>query len=156
MYSNNLICDILEYISKNINLGIKIDDLVSYTYYNRFYIMKLFKKEIKIPIYDYINIRRIYNSLKQVQDSDYSFYRIGIENGFNSLEYFSETFKKIIGVAPSIYKKVMNKNVDTKVENIDIVKEHLLKIQNIINYSDKYLLRRKPSKIIPKKLTIFK
>ena len=46
MYSNELICDILNYIDVNINKKITIVELYLKFYYNRYYIMKLFNKEI--------------------------------------------------------------------------------------------------------------
>ena len=48
MISNSLVCDILEYINKNINDKITIDDLTYEFNYNRYYLMKLFKKELDI------------------------------------------------------------------------------------------------------------
>ena len=39
-----------------------------------------------------------------------SAYDIAIKNGFNSLEYFSETFKHIMGVSPRTYKKFIQIN----------------------------------------------
>ena len=59
MYSNNLIISILEYIDINLNSKITIEDLEHKFYYNRYYIMKLFKKELNITIFDYINIEYI-------------------------------------------------------------------------------------------------
>ena len=50
MHSNELICNILFYIDNNINNIITIDDLANEFYYNKFYIMKLFKKELNISI----------------------------------------------------------------------------------------------------------
>ena len=59
MYSNELICNILSYIETNIKNKITIDNLVEEFNYNRYYIMKLFKKELGVSIVDYINIVRM-------------------------------------------------------------------------------------------------
>ncbi len=50
MFSNELICDILDYIHKNIDDEIKIDMIANNFYFNRTYIMKKFKKELDISI----------------------------------------------------------------------------------------------------------
>jgi YesN/AraC family two-component response regulator len=63
MYSNKLICEILIYIDKNIKNKITIEELENKFFYNRYYIMKLFKKEIGLTIVEYINSIRIYNSI---------------------------------------------------------------------------------------------
>ena len=104
MYSNDLVCDILNYIDENTNNYISIDDITVHTFFNRYYIMKLFKKELKITINDYINKKRIYKSINQIRNTSDSFLKIALDNGFNSLEYFSETFKKIVGVNPAHLK----------------------------------------------------
>ena len=64
MYSNKLICDILDYIDININKEITIEELSNLFFFDRYYIMKLFKKELNITIINYIKSMRIYNSLK--------------------------------------------------------------------------------------------
>lgn len=71
MYSNNLVCDILEYINKNINKEITTDELVNRFYYDKTYIMKRFKKEIGKSIHDYINTIRILNSLEYYKYDNY-------------------------------------------------------------------------------------
>jgi len=156
MYSNNLICDILEYINNNVNSYISINDLSNRTFFNRYYIMKLFKKEIGISINEYINIKRIYNSINQIRNSNSSFLKIALDNGFNSLEYFSETFKKVMGVNPSTFKKTNSFIVNISERDLNTIKNNLIKIEMIINNTDIYLSRRKPSLQKEKKLSIFK
>ena len=55
MHSKKLICDILEYIDNNINKEITIEELSNIFYFDKYYIMKLFKKELKITVINYIN-----------------------------------------------------------------------------------------------------
>ena len=100
MYSNKLVCDIINYLDINLNKKVSINELENVFFYNRYYIMKLFKKEMNIKIVDYINSLRIYNSMNDLRDYNYSLTSTFINNGFYSLEYFSETFKKIFVVSP--------------------------------------------------------
>ena len=93
MYSNTLICNILRYINNNINEKISIEDLENEFHYNRYYIMKLFKKELNITIIDYINSIRIYNSIIQIKEQDQNLLNIAYKNGFYSIEYYYETFR---------------------------------------------------------------
>ena len=104
MFSNDLVCNIIEYLNNNINKEITIDELSLLFYFDKSYIMRRFKKELNISIHEYINTTRIYNSLKYFKDDNYIL-SIAFKNGFNSLEYFSEVFKKNMGVSPNIYKK---------------------------------------------------
>ena len=148
MYSNELTCNILEYLNNNINKEITMDELSSLFYFDKTYIMKRFKKDLKISIHEYINIIRIYNSLIYFRNDNY-FLSIGLRNGFNSIEYFSETFKKIIGVNPTTYKKYINyKKVSKSDERI--ILENINNITNIKNKAISYLNHRKP-KVMPVK-----
>ena len=51
MFSNDLVCDILEYIDNNLYCEISIDLLSSIFCYDKYYIMKLFKRETGISIF---------------------------------------------------------------------------------------------------------
>ena len=156
MYSNELVCKILNYIDNNINKKITIEELSLRFYYNRYYIMKLFKKEIGISLFDYINNLRIYNSINSINNSNKLLIRIAIENGFYSLEYFSEIFKKIIGVSPSIYKKFYYNRYTPSKNNYKLITDNIIKLNMSINKVNQYKLKRKPQTNPVRKLSIFK
>ena len=155
MYSNKLICDILFYIDKNINNKINIQDIADIFFFNRFYIMKLFKKELGISINNYINLKRILHSHSNLKNTDDSYLTIALNNGFNSLEYFSETFKLIIGVSPRVYKKFTYFIIKIKDEEINTIRSNLLKLTSTINKIDNYINNLKSDINIEKKLSIF-
>ena len=68
---------------------------------------------------------------------------IAFKNGFNSLEYFSEVFKKNMGVSPNIYKKYSNyKNITDKEQ--EKILDNLSRIINIKTNVLNYLNHRKP------------
>lgn len=153
MYSNELVCKIIEYLNTNINKEITIDELSINFYFDKTYIMKRFKKELGITIHEYINYIRIYNSLNDF-NIDNSILYIGIKNGFNSIEYFSETFKKVIGVSPITYKKFIISIKDISYSNEEIIKDSIIRLKNIKDKTIKYLNNRKPKSIHVK--TIFR
>ena len=155
MYSNTLICDVLDYINRNINKEITIDELSNIFYFDKTYIMKRFKKEIGVSIHDYINRVRILNSLSLYRYDNYIL-SIALNNGFNSIEYYSEMFKKIIGVNPYKYKKFINRSFDITDKEIDTIMNNIYKCNSIKNFSDSYLRRRKPSTNMVKVLKISK
>ena len=156
MYSNELVCKILNYIDNNINKKITIEELSLRFYYNRYYIMKLFKKEIGVPLFDYINNLRIYNSINSINITDKLLIRIAIDNGFYSLEYFSEMFKKIIGVSPSVYKKFYYSRYSPSKNNYKLITDNIIKLNTSINKVNRYKLNIKPQYNPVRKLSIFK
>lgn len=155
MYSNKLICQILNYIDTNWCNKLSINDLENRFYYNRYYIMKLFKREIGVTIFDYVNNFKIYKSINEIAISNNSMITIAINCGFNSLEYFSETFKNIVGVSPSNYKKILNREAIFNIEKYDEVTLNIIKINKLINKVNVYKNNIKSDKIKVKKLTIF-
>ena len=72
MFSNDLICDILDFLDQNINRKISIDELSCRFYFNKDYIMRLFKKEMHCTITEYVNHLRIFYSLKDLQETNLS------------------------------------------------------------------------------------
>lgn len=151
MYSNELVCKVLKYIDENINQKITIDELSKKFYYNRYYMMKLFKKELGLTIFDYINDLRIYNSILAINSSYKSLLKIAIENGFYSIEYFSEMFKKIIGVSPSVYKKTYYFHYN----NNELWVNNVINLNTIINNVNKYKQNIKPNKMPVRRFSIF-
>ena len=155
MYSNQTICNILIYIDNNLNKKITINELEKQFFYNKYYLMKLFKKEIKVSILEYINILRIKNSINEIKSTNNSLTTIFINNGFYSLEYFSETFKKITGVNPTTFKKFLLYNKEIKDEDINKIRNSLIFLKEIEIQKDKYLKNQKPTTTYVKKLSIF-
>lgn len=155
MYSNELICNILNYIDNNLFSNINID-LISRTFcYDKFYIIKKFKKEIGISIFNYINTMKINNCIKYFNSSK-NVTSIFFKSGFNSLEYFSETFKNIMGVNPYTFKKYILLKPNISDNDVIIIKNSIGKISELKNKVEKYKSNLKPKKDPIKKLSIFK
>ena len=156
MFSNELICDILIYINDNLKRKISIHTLEEKFFYNRYYIMKLFKKEIGLTITDYINSLKIYSAIKSIESTNNNMLNIALTNGFNSLEYFSEMCKKITGESPTTIKYYLyNKNIMDEETRIKITNS-INKLYNISNIKKDYLSKRKIKDNPIKKLSIFK
>ena len=156
MYSNNLICDILIYINNNILDKITIESLEKRFFYNRYYIMKLFKQEIGLTLIEYINSIRIYNSIMQLKNNNYSLTNIAFRNGFYSLEYFSETFKHITNANPRLFKYYFHNQNKLSLEQINKINTTIIRLYDVVNIKDKYLSKRKTNNYHVKKLSIFK
>lgn len=155
MYSNELVCDILNYVDNNINKKITIDDIAFKFNYNRYHIMKLFKREIGCGIVIYINNIRIYNCIRDIRENDYSFTKIALRNGFYSLEYFSEIFHKVIGVSPRVYKNFCGNRYKVSYDELEILMDNWVNLEDFVNKINKYKKNKKPTKIPVLKRSIF-
>lgn len=154
MFSNDLICDILDFIDDNINRKITMDELSGHFYFHKDYIMRLFKKEIHSTISDYINKKRIFQSLKDLQLSKDSILYIGLKHGFSSLEYYSEVFHKVMGVSPVIYRKFSARSIEVEDEDIKTIQKNLANISGFFENVTRYRNNRK--KTLSMNLSIFK
>ena len=155
MYSNDTVCEIIKYIDKNINKKITIDNLVNEFHFNRYYIMKLFKKELNISIINYINYKRIFNSLKQLQITKDSILKIALDNGFYSQEYYSEMFHKLVGISPVKYKTFLKYKQNLSNKKVNKILNNIIYLNEINTQAETYLSKRK-SINGPKTLSIFK
>ena len=149
-----LVIKILDYIDSHLYVKISINELSNTFHYNKDYIMRIFKKELNITIIDYINYRKIYNSLESIKYNDYSILKIATINGFSSLEYYSETFKKIIGVSPTIYRKFINYDKSISIKECTTISNNLVNIKYTLDTINKYktIINKKTSL----KLSLFK
>lgn len=122
--------------------------------YDKTYIMKRFKRELGITIKDYINNKRILNSLNNY-NQDNSILRIALLNGYNSIEYYSEIFSKSVGVSPRIYKKFLSPINNLSDREINIIRTSISKLYSLEGRIQKYLNNQKPKVLPTRKLSIF-
>lgn len=153
MFSNELVCNIIDYINQHLDEEIRIDNLARLFYFNRTYIMKRFKKELGISIVKYCNTVKIYNSLRDLK-YDKSILEIALKNGFNSQEYYSEIFKTILGVPPLTYKKYITYICNISKKQTEIIQNNIIEVELIISNVQKYLNNRKPQTTV-KRLSLF-
>ena len=154
MYSNELVVKMLNYIDDNLYKRITMDEISSIFYFNKDYLMRIFKKELDITIMDYINKRRIYNSLELLKNTDDLVIKVALNSGYSSLEYYSETFTKVLGVSPLTYRKFTRVNSQISEEELDIIRTRLPEVSIILKRIDIYKNNIKRSEV--KKIGLFK
>lgn len=137
MKYSELVINILDYLDSHIYEDISIDLLSQIFCYDKTYLMKKFKSELGISIINYVNRMKIYNSLELLY-SDELLLKIALNTGFNSLEYYSESFRKVMGVNPSSLRRYF-KGTITKEELLK-VKEALEEMMNFKNFILQYRL----------------
>ncbi len=155
MFSNDLVIKILNYIDNNLYKKISMEELSDLFHYNKDYIMRLFKREIGYTITNYINCKRIYNSLHSFIYNDISILNISINYGFYSQEYYSEIFHKIIGVSPTTYNKFINYRSFVSIKDTNTIQKRIAKLDYDFRRINTYI-NNVPPKSTVKVLSIFK
>ncbi|MBQ6135233.1 MAG: helix-turn-helix transcriptional regulator [Bacilli bacterium] len=155
MFSNPLVIDILNFLDQNIYRKIAMDELAEGFHYNKDYIMRIFKKEIQATIIEYINYRRIFNSLYALKNKDSSILSIALSYGFSSQEYYCEIFHHVMSVSPSDYRLFLNYSIGLNEEIVFNIQDRLSFLDSFFKKVEEYK-RNIPPKNDIKMLSIFR
>lgn len=93
------------YIDANFKKNITLDELAKISHMNKYYLVHSFQSFTGLSPINYLIARRIDESKALLQDADYSVSLISEILGFSSPSYFSQAFKKSVGVSPNDYRK---------------------------------------------------
>ena len=101
---------IKDYLDKHYAENITLDTLSEESGMNKYYLVHSFtKKYIRSPI-SYLNEKRIDESKKLLENTDYSIAEISKLIGFSSQSYFSQAFKKKTLMTPNEYRRSVKKD----------------------------------------------
>ncbi len=95
----------VEYIQKHYTEPLDIDALSELCYLSKPYFFKLFKKETGTTPILMRNDLRIERAKSLLFDEECQISEISAMLGFESIYYFSRSFKKIVGISPQEYRK---------------------------------------------------
>jgi len=92
------------YIMKNYNKKITLEEICEEVYLTQSYFSYLFKKVTGGTYIDFVQNKRIHEAKKLLKDSKIKIYEVGERIGYNDYKYFAVQFKKITGVSPGEYR----------------------------------------------------
>lgn len=103
--ANLYVIKALEYIEKNFNNDIKIEQLAQELFISKFYLCHLFKLHTGITLKTYLIEYRISKAKKLLSETNDRIVDIAINTGFNNCSYFCKTFAALENITPSEYRK---------------------------------------------------
>lgn len=106
---NPLTLKIMEYIHKNLDHKITLEDIGHHTFFSPIYCDSLFKRETGYSIIDYLLEKRIDEAKRLLLEGTLSVQSISESVGFNDYNYFSRVFKARSGYSPTAYRKMVLK-----------------------------------------------
>lgn len=95
---------ILGYIRRHQN-NITLETLAEGFHYNKVYLGKLIKNKTGMNYNEILNQFRIHKGEEMLCNTELSISEISKECGYNSLDHFTRTFKKIKGISPLSFRK---------------------------------------------------
>lgn len=98
-----------EYLSANYHKDIKLQDIADQFFLSREYISRLFKREYKETITDYLTKIRIEKAKELLGNPYLKIYDIAYSVGYQNDKYFIKVFKKLVGSTPNEYRSLIEK-----------------------------------------------
>ncbi len=131
-----VVTKVIDYIDSNIEEDFSMDDIAGTLYFNRYYLMKLFKKETGLTITQYRNYRRIKSSMEDLLHTEDKILKIALNHGFHSLEYYSETFYQVVGMSPLQFRKarpsfLLSPREDEKMTRLEQIQKELEELKKL-------------------------
>lgn len=96
---------IKRYIDSHYKENVTIETLANVTFLSRSYLIHIFTKEYGEPPISYLIKRRVEESRHLLAKTDRSILDIGLMVGFSSGSYFSQSFRRLVGVSPKEYRR---------------------------------------------------
>ena len=102
---NRQIDYIKNYIDSNYSEDIKLEQLSTMAYMNKFHLISEFKQSYRVTPIEYLILKRIEIAKNLLISTNHSMEEISSIVGFNSQSYFNQVFKKKVGQTPSKFRK---------------------------------------------------
>lgn len=102
---NRQIDYIKTYIDNNYADDIKLEELSTMAYMNKFHLISEFKQSYRVTPIEYLILKRIEIAKNLLISTNHSMEEISSIVGFNSQSYFNQVFKKKVGQTPSQFRK---------------------------------------------------
>jgi AraC-like DNA-binding protein len=91
------------YMEANLAKNITLDDIADYLEVSKFHISRIFKSELNLTLFEYLNDLRMRVALELLHEGRLYISEIALRTGFSNRKYFSKVFKKFYGESPTKY-----------------------------------------------------
>ena len=110
-YEHSAIRDVPDYLikavvfaMKNLRANLHVLDLANAAGCSESYLTKIFKQNLNMNPYQWIEMQKIRFAAKRLQLSRMKIFEIAEELGYSDSFHFSRTFKRIVGVSPTRFR----------------------------------------------------
>ncbi|KRE71421.1 response regulator transcription factor [Paenibacillus sp. Soil750] len=105
VHKKQIIADVIRMLESDLNQAFELNELSAKVGLNPSYLCKLFKRETKKTITDYVTDLRIVKAKHILEDyPDVKMYEVGSLVGYSDPVYFTKLFKKSVGMTPKEYQ----------------------------------------------------
>lgn len=101
---NELIRKVVSYITEHLTEDISIDEISKKLNISYYYMCHIFKNKYGISVNTYRTQKRLEISMRKLIETDEKIADIAVLSGFNNISYFTETFTKMVGISPTLFR----------------------------------------------------
>ena len=109
METINLLNNIIEYIERNLDATLDIDELSKVAYSSRYHFQRVFHALTGFTVTEYIRNRRLTLAAEELVATDKKVIDIALKYDYESPEAFTKAFKRLHGISPSALRKLNGK-----------------------------------------------
>lgn len=100
-----LVQRVINHINQNLDASLSLKALAELCCISPSYLSNLFRSETGVTLTDYITRQRIQRAAFLLANGNDGIAQVGVQVGFLDDNYFTRTFKKIMGMPPTAYRK---------------------------------------------------
>ena len=101
----HFLSEALEYIKKNYNKNINLDDIAKAINMSKFHFERLFQTHMQTTVYQYIKELRFQKARWLLETTNMKLIEIAYDVGYSDIQALIKIFKKQLGVTPIEYRK---------------------------------------------------
>lgn len=122
---SKVIQDCCAYIDEHVRERLLVTDIARFAGFHPYYLARRFKEETGKSIKEYIRDAKIAEAKSLLKYTNMSLSEISEALAFSSQSYFTETFKRVVGLTPGQYRRVIEAAGDEDFETLQKPKEML-------------------------------
>ena len=96
---------VLWYIETNLDKDFGLDQIAKELNYSKFYMIRTFKEEIGVTLYQYIRNRRLREAARKLIETKQPIVEIAFEAGYGSQQAFTQAFRRTFQCTPQECRK---------------------------------------------------
>lgn len=100
-----IVLQLINLISNPDNLQKSLKEIIAMTKYSYNHANRVFLNETKQSLFSYLHVQKMLYARRLLTTTDYTLDTIAQKLGYSTAYAFSSSFKKLVGVSPSIYAK---------------------------------------------------
>lgn len=105
--SSNLLAEITEYLNENVEEKLEFQDILKRFNLSASVVKKIFRDQMGCGVMDYFIRLKIDKAKELIREENYTFTEISERLNFSTSQYFTTVFKRVSGITPSEYAKVV-------------------------------------------------